>query len=165
MKFVGDQRYAPALARFETLVSPIQALAAMVLEIEVHPSFNTIPEAATHAQRTSAAGYLPQIDRLVINDEVFGALAEGMQVAVLGHEVGHAYRRRARLATCGPEDCYEADVLAIEWGVGTELIAERECHYGTAYAAILRGVQDGTSRDQLLASYRRWQILRNAGIV
>lgn len=165
MRFVGGDSHASALQRFEALVSGVPVLASFVLDVEVYPSFATLGQATTHAHKESAAGYLSKSNRLAINEEVFQPLNHDLKMAVLGHEVGHAYRHRADLSAWGAEDCYEADALAIAWGVGDELIADRERRYGGQYASILRAIQRGTTPpDKLLAEYRAWQTRRNAGI-
>jgi len=164
VRFTGKEAgCAGALRRFEQTVAAVDDLANLVLEVECLASFDEVAEARTHAHRASPAGYVPVRDRLVINSALFETLDWPTQVAVLGHEVGHAYRHRRGLSRPFAEDCFEADVLAIHWGAGDALLADRERSYGAEYTAILGDV--GTvAHAELLSRYRLWQMRRNAGI-
>ena len=164
MRFTGNEGgSASALRHLEQTVATVGDLAELVLEVECLASFDDLAEARTHAHRASPAGYVPARDRLVINSPVFDALDALTQMAVLGHEVGHAVRHRRGVSRPWGEDCFEADVLATRWGLGDALLADRERTYGAEYAAILRDVGTVAHAD-LLPRYRHWQMRRNAGI-
>lgn len=165
MRFSGNETgCASALRRFEQTVAAVDDLANVVLEVECLASFDDVAEARMHSHRASPAGYVPTRDRLLINLQVFDALDAPTQVAVLAHEVGHALRHRRGESRPWGEDCFEADVLAVRWGLGDALLADRERTPGPEYAAILRDV--GTvAHAEVLSRYLHWQMRRNAGIV
>jgi hypothetical protein len=164
VRFNGDEGdHASAFRRFEQTVAAIEDLADLVIGVECLASFDDVAEARMPSHRASGAGYVPARDQLVINSAVFVTLDAPTQVAVLGHEVGHALRHRRGRSRPGGEDCFEADVLAIGWRLGDALLADRERTYGAEYAGILRNV--GTvAHAHLLSTYRQWQMRRNAGI-
>ncbi len=106
VRFAGNEGgSASALRHLEQTVATVGDLAELVLEVECLASFDDLAEARTHAHRASPAGYVPARDRLVINSPVFDALDALTQMAVLGHEVGHAVRHRRGVSRPWGEDC------------------------------------------------------------
>lgn len=163
MIFHGAGEHTQVLQRFEEDAAGVTDLANFEIEVEVHPTFQEAVPAVTAAHKRSPAAYLQSRDLLMINDAEFTKLDESGQLAVLAHELGHAYRHRQGISAPGAEDCFLADLQAIHWGLGEALVRRREHEYGDEYARLLRNVS-GAPHSKLVGAYRMWQMRRNAGL-
>ena len=104
---------------------------------------------------------------IIINRSEFKLLERGHKLAVLSHEVGHAFRHQINaepltsLIGTAVSDCIPADRLACSWGFAESLLDMRMEDYGSEYCDCLRKWE---IEDEFRICMSRWYLQKIAGM-
>jgi hypothetical protein len=162
-----DPKLTLVCRELEQRLADVPRLSTLEVPVRLLATFRDLPEAkrlVTFAK--TPAAFRQSTKTICVNDELFFAYANRVRLAILVHEVAHAFRYLNGLIPQQHEEiiheCMWADRLVCEWGFCDELIEERRQSYGKEYVAALEKWPKEAAFVSAMAKYRQ---LKLAGLV
>jgi len=151
MQYVHDGPFRSLLDGLAAELSGVPELAQLALGVTLVPSLE---------EGLIAAVASPPL-RIELDASRFEHAFDWERRAVIVHETAHAWRHSRGAALAGERECYEADLLVVEWHVGDWFLDARSAMVDTAYRDVLAAAAT-EGREKAEPLYEAWARRRDA---